>query len=212
MARPQPGRRARMPAVTTILNRFKESGALIHWAWTVGKAGKNLRGAREMTVGTIVEHMIEDHLLGQQRPLPVASQSDIDRARKCFDGFKTWAAEHDVQVARTQLKLVSNIHRFTGTLDAVALIDGRATIVDWKAAGGVYLDHLLQLAAYRILFQENALPELATPDHATLVRIDKESGEVDPREWDAATLERAGEMFLTLRKAYDMDKALKEAV
>jgi hypothetical protein len=205
-------RGGRMPSITTIINRFKESGALIHWAWKTGMAGKDLRAAREMTVGVLVEHMIEDYLLDTSRPLPVVAASDIEKARRCFEGFKRWAADHHIVVHRTQLSLRSQLHRFTGRIDCVASIDGAVVIVDWKVAGGVYLDHLLQLAAYRLLLIESDERFEGTPDKSMLLRIDKGSGEVDPRTWEANTLDQAGEMFLTLRKAYDMDKALKEAV
>jgi hypothetical protein len=33
----------RVPSVTEILSRFKEGGALIHWAWRLGMEGEDYR-------------------------------------------------------------------------------------------------------------------------------------------------------------------------
>ena len=37
----------RLPSVTTVLSRFKDSGGLIHWAWSLGKEGKDYREERD---------------------------------------------------------------------------------------------------------------------------------------------------------------------
>ncbi len=37
----------KVPSVTTICNRFKDSGGLINWANKVGREGKTLKEARE---------------------------------------------------------------------------------------------------------------------------------------------------------------------
>ena len=37
----------RVPSVTTVLGRFKESGPLIHWAWGLGIQGKDYREERD---------------------------------------------------------------------------------------------------------------------------------------------------------------------
>ena len=200
-------RAERLPTVTGIIGRFKDSGALIHWAWKTGMAGKDLRAARELTVGVLVEQMIEDHLLGSTRPLPAAPAEQIEAARRCFDGFRSWSSEHRVSIVERQIELASDQHRFVGRVDAIVRIDGDLAVVDWKVANGVYLDHLLQLAAYRLLLWERALDPI--PRRAAIIQIGKDDGVVHPHEWDEETLRTAEQMFLTLRAAWDFDKALK---
>ena len=57
----------RLPGTTTIINRFKESGGLIHWAWTVGRDGGDYRKARDKAAdaGTIAHDMIEQFIRSQ---------------------------------------------------------------------------------------------------------------------------------------------------
>lgn len=197
----------RLPTVTSIIGRFKDSGALIHWAWKTGMAGKELRAARELTVGVLVEQLVEDHLLGTTRPLPSATAEQLETARRCFEGFRSWASEHGVTLVEHQVELTSDQHRFIGRVDAIIRLDGELAVVDWKVANGVYLDHLLQLAAYRLLLWERAKDPV--PRRAAIIQIGKEDGVVRPHEWDEDTLRTAEQMFLALRAAWDFDKALK---
>jgi len=202
-------RAEKLPSVSAIINRFKESGALIGWAYKMGREGKDLRAARELTVGVIVEQMVEAHLLGQAAPSPPpeATAGDLERARVAFSGFATWATENEVELLERQVEFTSHTHRFTGRVDALLSIRGARVIADWKVTSGIFLDHLLQLAAYRIALR--GLDGDAAPSRAALIHISKDAGLVTPHEWDAETLATAEQMFLTLRAAWDLDKALK---
>jgi hypothetical protein len=56
----------RVPGVTTIIGRFKESGALIQWAYNRGKEGLELYESRDKAaeLGTIVHEMVEAYIKG----------------------------------------------------------------------------------------------------------------------------------------------------
>ncbi len=204
-------RAEKLPSVSAIINRFKESGALIGWAWKMGKEGRDLRAARELTIGVLVEQCIEDYLLGTSRPFPVGTTpADVEKSTRCFDGFKAWATEHHVELVERQVELTSAQHRFVGRIDAVIRIDSDLATADWKVTNGVYLDHLLQLAAYRILLRERDGD--AAPKRSALIQIGKDDGAVHPHEWPSDTLDMAERLFLTLRAAWDLDRALKPAI
>lgn len=54
----------RVPSVTTIISRFKESGGLVHWAWQLGIDGKDYRKVRDEAAdaGTLAHALLEcDH-------------------------------------------------------------------------------------------------------------------------------------------------------
>src|ERR1700731_1561533 len=57
----------RLPSVTTIIGRFKESGGLLYWANQQGLEGKTLDQARvEVTTpGTLAHKAVEDHIHGR---------------------------------------------------------------------------------------------------------------------------------------------------
>ena len=60
-------RGTRLPSVTTIIGRFKESGGLLYWANQQGLEGKTLDEARvEVTTpGTLAHRAVEDHINGR---------------------------------------------------------------------------------------------------------------------------------------------------
>jgi hypothetical protein len=66
----------RLPSVTTIIGRFKESGGLLYWANQQGLEGKTLDQARAevTTPGTLAHKAVEDHING--RPETALSGAD----------------------------------------------------------------------------------------------------------------------------------------
>ena len=51
----------RLPSVTTIIGRFKDSGGFVHWAWDLGIQGIDYRKVRDAAAdaGTIAHHLVE---------------------------------------------------------------------------------------------------------------------------------------------------------
>lgn len=206
-----------VPAITTIVNRFKDSGALINWAWRVGKAGEDLRGFRDPAAasGKVAHALIDAHNKGQAPRIPTAMELGVDpdvykvallQGQHGFLGFKDWAEREEFTVVHSEISLVSSEYRFGGVLDAIGRWRGRQVVADWKLASGVYLDHLLQLAAERVLARQRKPDD---PTDVLLLQIDKESGECIPHTWSDEILDEAFEMFMALRRAYSFDAKLQ---
>lgn len=191
----------RVPSVTTILGRFKEAGGLIHWAWELGKEGKDYRQVRDEAAlsGTIAHEAVEAWIKKQSYEIA------DERAQKSFEAFKEWADQTQLQVIETELGLVSEKHRFGGTLDAM-LVRGKLSCGDWKTSNAVHPEYLCQIAAYGILWEEN-FPEKPILGGYHLMRFDKTYGDFSHRWW--SELETAKKAFLLMRDLYDCDKELK---
>src|SRR5262249_49026942 len=146
----------KVPGVTTIINRFKPSGGLIHWAWQQGKDGKDYRETRDAAAdaGTIAHDLVEADIYGATYEPPGIDHSILERALGAFNAYKEWKAQTNLEVAESELSLLSRVHRFGGTLDAI-LLKGLLALGDWKTSNAVYADHLIQLGAYAILWEEN---------------------------------------------------------
>jgi len=56
----------KVPGVTSVIGRFKESGGLIQWAYNRGKEGLELYDSRDKAaeLGTIVHEMVQAWLKG----------------------------------------------------------------------------------------------------------------------------------------------------
>lgn len=200
----------RVPGVTTILSRFKESGGLIHWAWKLGMEGKDYREVRDQAAdaGTIAHAMMEAHI--KNAPFD-ASQYDlamIERAKPAFDAFLEWATNSRFEVTETEVPLVSKAYRFGGTRDAI-LISGKRAIGDWKTSNSIYPEMLCQLAAYGIL-DEEAGNVIEGGFH--LLRFSKQEKPDDPVQFTHhywSQLDKAREAFLLMRQLYDLMADLK---
>lgn len=203
----------KVPSVTTILGRFKDSGALIRWAYNRGKDGKELYDERDKAcdIGTAAHAMVEAHIHGEDPALrEELTKLDTEarfKADNAFQMYLKWASMSNLKVVEQEMQLVSERYRFGGTPDAIGEVDGVLCLVDWKTSNGVFSDYLLQLAAYRILWEENH-PDRPLVGGFHLCRFSKEHGDFGHHYY--AELDDAREMFLALRTAYQYDAALKK--
>lgn len=203
----------RLPSVTTILSRFKDSGALLYWANTQGLEGKTLDQARipAATAGTMAHSLVEAHL--NKQPLPeLSGDADvIAKARRAFDAFLTWSEMSRLEIRHTEVSLVSDRHKFGGTLDAIGIINGGngLALIDWKTSNSVYSDYLYQMAAYRLLWEET-YPEHPITGGFHLCRFSKEDGDYAHHHFPS--LDEEAETFLIMRRLYDRVKATEKRV
>jgi hypothetical protein len=207
--------KTRVPGVTTIVNRFKDSGGLIHWAWTQGTEGKDYRNTRDdaADTGKIAHQWIEDYIHGSQRTqFPNATNEQIAGAESGLMAFLDWATQNGLEVIATELPLISEKHRFGGTLDAVAKVAGKVVLLDWKTSNGVYADYIGQVAAYRELLRENAtaLGGAPAPESAQLLRFGKEFGDFHAHSYPEQVLDAGWRAFSLMRELYDLDGRLKK--
>lgn len=220
---------SKVPSVTTILSRFKESGALIHWAAgqaaeyvmqnlppepsredvmkLCGAAKNAYRDVRDAAAnaGTMAHEAVEQWIRGE----PVAfsgNEAVCAKARLAFDAFLEWADQTQLKVTDTEVALVSEKHRFGGTLDAM-MVRGKRSLGDWKTSNAVYGEYLVQIAAYSILWEEN-FPDKPIEGGFHLLRFDKTYGDFKHHWW--SELETAKRSFLLMRELYENDKELKK--
>lgn len=196
----------RVPSVTTIIGRFKDAGALMNWAWRMGKEGKDYREERDKAAdaGTMAHEAVEAWIKGDNYAFS-GDEEVCKRARTAFDAFLEWADQTQLKVTHTEVPLISEQHRFGGTFDAI-LVRGRRAMGDWKSSNGVYPDYLIQVAAYGQLWRE-AHPDEPIDGGYHLLRFDKTYGDFKHHWW--GELDAAWRAFLHLRELYDIEKELK---
>lgn len=227
MPTPRQGYRAadgvRIPSVTTILSRFKESGALMKWAYSQGREHGRMEAlgqdapaslyaetSKAADIGTAAHAMVEVSINGGQ-PNMVASYLELPddqraKARSSFDNYQRWARMSKLEILHQELPLISEEYRFAGTPDAIGIVDGQLCLVDWKTSNAVYSDYLLQLAAYRHLWEVNH-PDQVLVGGFHLCRFSKDHGDFAHHHY--AELDDAWEMFKHLRAAYGYDYGIK---
>ena len=199
----------RIPGTTTIIGRFKDSGALLWWAFGQGKAAErgeieSLYDKRDEAadIGTLAHSMVEAHIRGEELPKDVPAQ-----AQSAFDAYLKWESMSKLKVIEQEMSLVSEVHQFGGTPDAIGEIDGELCLIDWKTSKGVYQDMLIQLAAYRLIWHEN-YPDRPLSGGSHLCKFSKEHGDFSHHYWP--NLDDAERQFILFREAYELDKGLKK--
>ena len=228
MATPKQGYRladgARVPSVTTIISRFKDSGALMKWAYTTGREHGFTEGrggiaptslyevsGKAADIGTAAHSMVEASIKGEHPEMVQdyinLSVDDRIKAKNAFAMYEEWAAQSSLVIVDQEMQLVSEKYRFGGTPDAIGEIGGKLCLVDWKTSNGVYSDYLLQLAAYRVLWDENN-PDRQLTGGSHLCRFAKEFGDFAHHYY--AELDDAWTMFEHLLSAYRLDQILRK--
>lgn len=203
----------RVPGVTTVIGRFKESGGLIHWAWDLGMQGKDYRTERDAAAGsgTLAHAMIEAAIHEREFERPADADDDMwEKAQAGFAAYEKWADQSDLQVILTEAHLVSEKYRFGGTPDAIGLVNGELCILDWKTSNALYYDNLIQVVSYKALYEEN-YPHDKITGGIHICRFSKEHADFEHRHF-ASGLEEPWRAFVLMRELYDITTALKKRV
>ena len=116
------------------------------------------------TEGTLIHETVEGLLLSKKPEIP----SSIAPSIKAFMEF---VLEKNIQVDQAYIehRLVNYEERYAGTLDAVAMIDGKVGILDIKTSQAIYRDYDLQTSAY-LAAMKDIVPGLET---RWILRIDQ---------------------------------------
>ena len=152
------------PRVTKILE-IKSKPALYRF---YGEA-TSYNAAREITEnsakeGSLIHEIVEKYLVGETPEIP-------QEIHPAITGFLEFLDSRSIHVDREFVeKRVMHPHeRYAGTIDTLALIDGKFGVLDIKTSQSIYRDYNLQTAAYI----EALLPELPNLETRWILRIDQ---------------------------------------
>jgi hypothetical protein len=186
-----------VPGGSTICKIGQDAGGLIHWAWDLGKQGKDYRTERDNAadVGTIAHFMCEAFLNGFVCDLSDYKQSDIDKALVCYNKFVDWWEASELEKVATEIQLVHENLRYGGTIDLIAKKkSGEYILIDLKTSKKISDSYVRQLAGYTALWQHNN-PEKKISDWC-IVRIGKlEEGDFEVKEYTQERIEGSWNVF-----------------
>lgn len=207
----------RVPGTTTIIGRFKKADALLYWACEQGKAIErgeisSLYDRRDAAAdaGTIAHALVECHIANDD-PAGVLDgiPPDIGRqAKQAYEAYLIWERTTKIKIVEQEIELVSETYRYGGCPDAIGEIDGLLYLIDWKTSNSVFSDMLLQLAAYRQLWEENFPDKPLCGYH--LCRFSKVHADFAHHYY--SELNDAWRLFQLYREAYDLDKIISKRV
>lgn len=202
----------RVPSVTTVIGCRQEAGGLIAAANKLGLEGKTVQEewyGNAATLGSIVHERVEAFIRNRKPDLSGYPKDLISKSRTAMRAFLEWWEQTNLSPVKTEVSLVSKKFRYGGTLDAFQSGPKRF-LFDWKTSKHLNSDYIIQIAAYRQLWNENFPRERVHMAH--LVRFGKEDGDFEHRLLTKIQLDRGWEAFMCLREIYDLQKELKKVI
>ncbi len=186
---------------------------LLDAAMSAGKAERD----RSAGVGTETHDMLEAY--GALRILPedegglpnraplVWNDADVEneQTHNTLSAFNSWVTTNDVIYLRAEAGVHSLTYGFAGTLDAIAVVNGVPFILDYKTSNYLGDEYKLQLAAYWLAAMEMRLCQLEQPPRIGVLRLDKEDGSYEFRDF-TENIQTRVKCFISLLDAYYLMK------
>jgi hypothetical protein len=232
MPTPRQGYRAadgkKIPSVTTVL-KIKDPGALINWAYKTGREHGVLEGQGNpapsglyegsdiLAIGTCVHSMCEAWVKGDEPMLVLERALEEDtvndkatfraQAASAYSAFEFWCKGTQLEIVDCEVQVISEAHRYGGTLDFIGKLNGKLVLGDFKTSNGVWPEYLCQLAAYAKAYEETTGNKIDGGYH--LLRFSKENGDFGHHFYPSLD-DDAWPAFLHLRALYDLNEKLKK--
>lgn len=221
------GKATRVPSVTTICGIIDKSAALTQWAsnmavnvmrggilpdtpypevyletlFNVAKFGHRAVKQEAADIGTQAHRWLESYFKHGVKNDP----PDHPQVCNCIHAALDWLDTHHVEPIEIEKRVYSRKHRFSGTLDKLALVDGVLSLIDWKSSKGMYPEYRLQTAAYVGAFEEECGKKVQT---RYLIKLGKEDGEFEPHEYPRKFQKKDYQIFISALKLYKGLKTL----
>lgn len=140
-----------------------------------------------------LDRQIDAEIAELAQNLPFSGDIEAQNCIKCFCDF--YNAYKPIFRA-SEMMIGSAKHKFAGTLDFLAEINGELVLGDFKTSTGIFPDYHLQLAGYQICLEEGGV----VPAKRLIVRLAKK-GDYEAM-YSPSPLEFDKEVFLHLRETH----------
>jgi hypothetical protein len=152
------------PRVTSIVSIKAKPALYRYYAGMPSFAAADQAKDRSAEEGTRVHAAVEAILRGQE---PILD----DITRPAAEAFAAFTSTMHIKPLMIEERLVSKQHRYAGTVDVVAEIDGVVGVLDIKTSKAIYRDYGMQTAAYVAALQEDS--SLPHPSTSWILRLDQ---------------------------------------
>lgn len=137
------------PSVTTVLEAFPASWALVQWKKSVG-FNADIILEKAAAEGSNIHDAVERYLRGE---LITYHQYNITEWQCILRFVEFWTTVAPVLVA-SEIMIVSVNYRIGGTIDIVCMINGERWIIDVKSSNSMHDTMEYQIAAYAMMWND----------------------------------------------------------
>ncbi len=131
------------PRVTKILSIKAKPALYRYYGEAVSYAAAQASTAKSAEEGTLLHEAVQKIMVGESPLIDLSIAPAVH-------GATQFLKDRNVQVDpdSVEKRIVHYDHRYAGTIDAMALIDGKFGVLDIKTSQAIYRDYNLQTAAY----------------------------------------------------------------
>lgn len=135
-------------------------------------------------IGSEVHHLIEAYIKAKIQGKefdPTANTTDYrNEVQNGFLAFLEWEQKNNIKWLESELTIYDDDLYYAGTLDAVADIDGKITVIDFKSSKGFYDGYGEQISAYAYAYNKTSDIKAT---NCMVVRFDKETGLPEEKDY-----------------------------
>lgn len=150
--------------------------------------------------GTLAHAALERHFSDPTAPPPLADTP----VRLVYDEALNWFGQHEIENIGTEIKVYSRRHKVVGTADNISKVDGVVSLLDYKRAKNVYSSYILQLGAYKNMYEEEH-PDVKI-EQAWILQLHDDG--TKPYKYTGKQLDDAYESFVALRRVHEWNRTL----
>lgn len=220
-------------SITGVLNK----PALVYWAANIAaetflaniKAGESLdeiqikeladqiktshskKKDASADLGTMIHDWLSEFLNAGISKKPLPKKPINPEMKNAVNAFLDWCKKNKVKFLETERKIYSKKYGYAGTLDAVAMVNGKMTLVDFKTSNAIYPEMFLQTVAYQSAFSEETGKKIT---HNLILRLSKENKEKGIEAFEVKETENYKEnfgAFISCLKIYRWQMSQKKA-
>lgn len=121
-------------------------------------------------IGTLVHDWIQTYIETGETKLPTNR-----KANHAINQFLEFEKRHEMEWIAFEKIVHSKKHNVAGRLDAIAFIDGKLTLLDFKTSSRISDDYYLQTAGYQMCLEEMDIH----PEQRVILRLPKEDDDFE---------------------------------
>src|SRR3989344_1671686 len=176
-------------------------------ALALAKIAHTIRKDTALETGTQVHALLEQFIKNDDQEIPKQEDSEV---QECVNRFMEWVNKHKIEWLASELLVGSEIYKFAGTLDAIARLDNKLVLIDFKSSKQISIgEYGLQTAGYKIALEELGCPDI---EERIIVRLPKDGSDIEIHkietnfEEDRAAFLAARELYPYIKKVEKMER------
>lgn len=155
--------------------------------------------AKAAEIGTQCHNLIEWTLRAKLCQQPGPSPSISDKAMWAFSCYERWAKKVSLKPILVEQTVYSKTYGYAGTMDLLAEVEGKLTVIDFKTGKSVYPEAHLQANAYKYALREMGH---GNAQQAIIVRLPKNETDPEPEPVLADEEDNCMEVFLAVKRMW----------